>query len=162
MAKIKPKTILLFIIAIVATIFWILIWPKVLVKETGGWYSSCSNCWGDWAAHLTYISSFAYGHNFPPELPVFSGHKFTYPFVIDLLSAGLVKLGLDLPNSLVIPGLILSVILTYLIYRLAKELAGSGRAGIFAVLLFLFNGGWGGGSPWLNFITNPPLPPRGN
>ena len=161
MAKIKPKTKRLLIIAIVATIFWVLIWSKVLVSEAGGWYSSCSNCWGDWSAHLTYISSFAYGHNFPLELPVFSGHKFTYPFVIDLLSAGLVKLGLDLPNSLVIPGLILSVILTYLIYRLAKELAGSGRAGIFAVLLFLFNGGWGADSRWLNFITSQLIPQRG-
>ena len=162
MAKIKPKTAPLFIIAIVATIFWVLIWSKVLVKEVGGWYSSCPNCWGDWSAHLTYVASFAYGRNWPLELPVFAGHKFSYPFVIDLLSAGLVKLGLDLPNSLVIPGLILSVILTYLIYRLAKELAGSGRAGIFAVLLFLFNGGWGDDSRWLNFITSQIIPQRGS
>ena len=162
MAKIKPKAIPLFIIAIVATIFWVLIWSKVLVSEAGGWYSSCPNCWGDWSAHLTYTSSFAYGANFPLELPVFSGHKFTYPFAIDLISAALVKLGLDLPSSLVWPGLILSIVLTYLIYILAKTLTADRRAAVLTVVLFLFNGGWGDDSRWLNFITSQIIPQRGS
>ncbi len=161
MAKIKPKAIPLFIIAIVATIFWVLIWSKVLVKEIDGWYSNCPNCWGDWSAHLTYASSFAYGANFPLELPVFAGRKFTYPFVIDLISAGLVKLGLDLPASLVWPGLVLSLVLTYLIYFLAKTLTANRWAAVLTVVLFLFNAGWGADSRWLNFITSQIIPQRG-
>jgi len=160
-AKIKLKTIPLFIIAIVATIFWVLIWSRVLVKETDGWFSSCPNCWGDWSAHLTYTASFAYGHNWPLRLPVYANHKFTYPFAADLISAALVKLGLDLPAALVWPGLILSLILTWLIYRLAQELTGSAKAAILAVTLFLFNGGWGADSRWLNFITSQLIPQRG-
>ncbi|MDZ4228840.1 MAG: hypothetical protein U1C50_01135, partial [Patescibacteria group bacterium] len=161
MAKIKPKTIPLFILAIVTIIFWVLIWSKVLVQEPGGWFSNCPNCWGDWSAHLTYVSSFAYGHNWPLQLPVFSGHKFTYPFLIDLLSAGLVKLGLDLPTSLVWPGLIFSIILTYLVYLLGKTLTNNHKVGIFTASLFLFNAGWGADSRWLNFITSQIIPQRG-
>lgn len=131
------------------------------MKEATGWFSTCGNCWGDWSAHLTYVSSFAFGYNRPLELPVFSGHKFTYPFIIDLLSAGLVRLGLDLPQSLVWPGLVLSLILTWLIYRLAQELTGSAKVAVLAVILFLFNGSWGADSRWLNFITSQLIPQRG-
>lgn len=148
-------------ISILAIIFWVLIWSKVLVKEAGGWFSACANCWGDWSAHLAYTTSFAYGRNFPLQLPIFSGHKFTYPFVIDLLSAFLIKLGLDLPNSLVLPGLVLSLVLTYLVYLLAKTLTASRRAAILTMVLFFFNAGWGRDSRWLNFITSQIIPQRG-
>lgn len=160
MIKIRPSQYR-FISAIVATIFWLLIWKNVLVKEPAGWFSACSNCWGDWMAHLAYTTVFAYGHNWPPELPVYSGHKFTYPFAVDLLSAALVKAGLDLPESLVWPGLILSLGLTYLIYRLGETLGGSSRAGVLTVVLFLFNGAWSRDSRWLNFITSQLIPQRG-
>ncbi|MEK7622904.1 MAG: hypothetical protein AAB430_03440 [Patescibacteria group bacterium] len=151
----------MLIISILAVIGWSLIWSKVLVQEADGWFSSCPNCWGDWMAHLTYTSSFAFAHNWPLQLPVFVGHKFTYPFVIDLISAGLVKLGLNLPTSLVWPGLILSLVLTYLIYLLAKTLTGNRLAAIFTTLLFLFNNGWVKDTRWLNFITSQIIPQRG-
>jgi hypothetical protein len=148
-------------VSILAIIFWFLIWSKVLVKEAGGWFSACANCWGDWSAHLTYITSFAYGHNWPLQLPIFSGHKFTYPFLIDLLSAALVKLGLDLPDSLILPGFVLSLVLTYLIYLLAKTLTASRRAAILTMVLFFFNAGWGTDSRFYNFITSQIIPQRG-
>ena len=148
-------------LSILTIIFWFLIWSKVLVKGAGGWFSACPNCWGDWSAHLAYTTSFAYGHNWPLQLPIFSGHKFTYPFVIDLLSALLVKLGLDLPNSLVLPGLVLSLVLTYLVYLLAKTLTASHKAAIVTVILFFFNAGWGQDSRFLNFITSQIIPQRG-
>lgn len=151
----------LIILSILAVIGWSLIWSKVLIQEAGGWFSSCPNCWGDWMAHLTYTSSFALGQNWPLRLPVFAGHKFTYPFLIDLLSAFLVKLGAGLAESLVWPGLILSLILTYLIYLLAKTLTKNQLAAILATLLFLFNGGWVKDTRWLNFITSQIIPQRG-
>jgi hypothetical protein len=150
-----------FILVIVTTIFWLIIWTKVLVVEPKGWFSACYNCWGDWSAHLTYTSSFAYSNNWPPELPVFSGHKFTYPFFIDLISAGLVKLGFDLPSALVLPGFVLSITLTGLIYYLGKTLTRSRLAAVFSVVLFLGNAGWDKDTRWLNFITSQLLPQRG-
>ena len=162
MAKISiNQRLIRFIPAIVPIIFWVLIWSKILIVKPDGWFSTCSNCWGDWSAHLTYTSSFAYAHNWPLELPVYLGHKFTYPFVVDLISAGLVKLGLDLPASLVWPGLIGSVILTYLIYLLAKTFSQSHQVGGIATILFLFNGGWGSDSRFYNFITSQIIPQRG-
>lgn len=81
--------------------------------------------------------------------------------MIDLISAGLVKLGLDLPASLVWPGLILSLVLTYLVYLLGKTLTNNYKVGILATILFLFNGSWGQDARWLNFITSQLLPQRG-
>ena len=34
-----------------------------------GLYAGYVNIWGDWAAHLSFAGSFAYGHNFPPRVP---------------------------------------------------------------------------------------------
>lgn len=71
------------------------------------------------------------------------------------------KLGLDLPNSLVLPGLVLSLVLTYLVYLLAKTLTASHKAAIVTVILFFFNAGWGQDSRFLNFITSQIIPQRG-
>src|SRR5207247_874104 len=63
-------------------------------------YAGYGNIWGDWAAHLTYAGSFAFGHNFPPEFPVDPGHHLGYPFMVDFLAADLVPLRLSLPATL--------------------------------------------------------------
>ncbi len=34
-----------------------------------GLYAGYVNIWGDWAAHLSFTGSFAYGHNFPTRVP---------------------------------------------------------------------------------------------
>ncbi len=132
-----------------------------MVSEPNGWFSSCYNCWGDWSAHLTYTSSFAFSQNWPPQLPVFLNHKFTYPFFIDLLSAGLVRLGFSLPDALILPGFILSLVLTFLIYLFARATTNSRLAAIFSVVLFFGSAGFKSDTRWLNFITSQLIPQRG-
>lgn len=132
-------------------------WSHVLVKEVSGWWSSCANCWGDWSAHLTYTTSFAYGHNWPVQLPIMTEQKFSYPFLIDWLSAILIKLGLDLRLALIIPGWILSLIFIFLIVNLGEKLTGKKSVGMIASFLFLFNGG----KEFLNIITAQLIPQRG-
>lgn len=86
-----------------------------------------------------------------------AGHKFSYPFLIDWLSAILVKLGLDLRWALIIPGWILSLILIWLIVRLGQKLTGSLAVGRLASLIFLFNGG----KKFLNIVVAQLMPQRG-
>src|SRR5438105_7397653 len=54
-----------------------------------GLYTGYVNIWGDWAAHLSFAGSFAFGHNFPPEFPIDPGHNLGYPFMTDFLAADL-------------------------------------------------------------------------
>ncbi|HEX2681419.1 MAG TPA: hypothetical protein VHQ03_09015, partial [Candidatus Dormibacteraeota bacterium] len=44
-----------------------------------GLYAGYVNIWGDWAAHLSFAGSFAYGHNFPPQFPIDPGNHLGYP-----------------------------------------------------------------------------------
>src|SRR5262249_12296103 len=91
---------------------WILLalsWPFTLTVlahrylfNSQGLVTQCAGFYADWAAHLTYAGSFAFGHNFPPEFPVDPGHPMAYPFMIDLLAAALVPMGTSLTSALVL------------------------------------------------------------
>lgn len=138
-------------------VFFTITWSHVLVKEATGWWSGCANCFGDWAAHLTYTTSFAFGQNWPPQLPIMAGHKFSYPFLIDWLSAMLIKMGLDIRLALIIPGWILSLVLIWLIVKLGQKLTGSLMVGRLASFIFLFIFG----KKFLNIVVAQLVPQRG-
>ena len=164
-------------------VFWLslflIIWKQALVKETDGWYSGCGNCFGDWAAHLAYTTSFAFGDNFPPQLPILAHTKFSYPFLVDFLSAILIKMGANLVSAIVVPGFILSLLLVMGLYLFGKRVSGKVKVGWLTSLIFLFNGGlgfwwWRQGNPpmdythlgekqifWINTIISKVMPQRG-
>ncbi|TMD71874.1 MAG: hypothetical protein E6I81_09390, partial [Chloroflexi bacterium] len=52
---------------------------QAYVYTPSGLYTGYVNVWGDWAAHLSFAGSFAYGHNFPPQYPIDPGHRLGYP-----------------------------------------------------------------------------------
>ena len=70
------------------------------------------NNFGDLPFHLSVITSFAYGNNFPPEDPTYAGVRFTYPFLTDFVSAIFVRCGADLRQSMFIENFILAVSLS--------------------------------------------------
>ncbi|MEA2643934.1 MAG: hypothetical protein QOG08_960, partial [Chloroflexota bacterium] len=74
---------------------------QAYVYKADGLWAGYVNIWGDWAAHLSFAGSFAYGHNFPPEYPIDPGHRLGYPFMIDFFAANLVPLGSRLTSALV-------------------------------------------------------------
>ena len=93
----------------------IVCWPYTLklfsqayFMRDGALYAGYVNIWGDWAAHLTYTSSFAYGRNFPPQFTIDPGHNLGYPFMIDFLGAGLTAFGTSLTSSLVLSSSLLA------------------------------------------------------
>ena len=108
-----------------------------------GLYAGYVNIWGDWAAHLSFAGSFAYGHNFPPEYPIDPGHRLGYPFMIDFFAADLVPLGLSLTAALTATSAMLGLALPGVIYLAALRLTGGRGASVIAVFVFLLSGGLG-------------------
>ncbi|HKF16972.1 MAG TPA: hypothetical protein VKF14_07270 [Candidatus Dormibacteraeota bacterium] len=107
-----------------------------LVTQGAGFYA-------DWAAHLTYAGSFAFGHNFPPEFPVDPGHPMAYPFMIDLLAAALVPMGTSLTSALVLSSGLLALAFPVVMYVAGLRLIRSRVGSALAVLVFALSGGLG-------------------
>jgi len=142
--KIKKRELIRWILLLG---FWgsvfLIIWGRMLVLEPKGLYAGWVNIWGDWAAHLSYTTSFAYGDNFPVQMPLLVGHKFAYPFLADFLSAILVKLGASLIGAMLIPSWLLSMMLVVVLVEFGKTLTRNLKTGILTGWLFLLNGGIG-------------------
>ena len=116
---------------------------QAYVYTPSGLFAGYVNIWGDWAAHLSFTGSFAYGHNFPPEYPIDPGHHLGYPFMIDFLAASLVALGSPLTSSLVMTSGLLGLAFPAVLYLAAQRFAGGRAAAAIAVFVFLLGGGLG-------------------
>src|SRR5206468_5214553 len=116
---------------------------QAYVYTPEGLYAGYVNIWGDWAAHLSYAGSFAYGHNFPPEFPIDPGHHLGYPFMIDLFAADLVPLGASLTEALTATTAVLMLALPAVIYLAAWRFVAGRAAAAIAVFMFLLSGGLG-------------------
>lgn len=76
--------------------------------------------WGDWALHATIASDFAYR---PLDLwfdyhPVYYNIPYAYPFVADLFSGILLRLGFNLVDAFIFP----SIVTSFLLYMGLKRL----------------------------------------
>jgi hypothetical protein len=108
-----------------------------------GLYAGYVNIWGDWAAHLTFAGSFAYGHNFPPQYPIDPGNHLGYPFMIDFFAADLVPIGAPLTSALVLTSGLLGLAFPAVLYLSAQRFAGGRAAAAMTVCVFLLSGGLG-------------------
>jgi hypothetical protein len=125
-------------------------WPYTLkllsqayVFEPNGLYAGYVNIWGDWAAHLTYASSFAYSQNLPPQFSIDPGHNLGYPFMIDFLAASLTAFGTSLTSALVLSSGLLGLAFPAVLYLAARRLTGSHATAFVAVFVFALAGGLG-------------------
>ena len=116
---------------------------QAYVYTPNGLYAGYVNIWGDWAAHLTFAGSFAYGHNFPPEYPVDPGHHLGYPFMVDFLAANLVPLGSRLTSSLVMTSGLLGLAFPAVLYLAAQRFVTGRAVAALAVFVFVLSGGLG-------------------
>src|SRR3989344_202096 len=123
-------------------IFWAgwfaFVFSQMLKFEPDGLYAGWINVWGDWAAHLSYATSFAYGDNFPPAMPLLTQSRFGYPFLADFFAAIWVKLGLGLIPAMLFSSWLWAVLLTYWLMALGRTLSGKLRVGVLTAWLFLF------------------------
>ncbi|HEU4432122.1 MAG TPA: hypothetical protein VFR51_01915, partial [Pyrinomonadaceae bacterium] len=103
-----------------ATIF--ILWKvfsRAVIEDAGGISTGLLNNFGDLPFHISVITSFALGNNFPPEDPTYAGVRFTYPFISDFVSAVFLRCGADLQQSMFIENFILGISFVGLVHRWA-------------------------------------------
>src|SRR5712664_3714186 len=128
--------------AMVAIVMW-LVFSRAMFEKPEGIYTGVLNNYGDLPFHLSVITRFAFGQNFPPEDPTFAGARFTYPFLTDFVSAMFVRAGATLRNSLFIENWIIGVALVGVLHRFGQQLLRNRTAAILTPVLVILNGGFG-------------------
>jgi hypothetical protein len=128
--------------AAVIIVMW-LVFDRALLNKPEGIYTGVLNNYGDLPFHISVITRFAFGQNFPPEDPTFSGVRFTYPFLTDLISAMFVRSGASLRSSLFIENWIIGVAMVGVLHRFGLRLLRNRTAAILTPLLIILNGGLG-------------------
>jgi hypothetical protein len=131
-----------------AGLLWLVFDRAFVWDKNGGVATGIQNNLGDLPFHLSVITGFAHGQNFPPADPTFSGIKFTYPFITDFISAMYVAVGADLKSSLFVENYFLALSLVGLLHFWTRRLTKDRTAGLIAPLLVFFSGGLG----WLNLL----------
>lgn len=116
---------------------------RVVMFYPDGLHTAPANNFGDLPFHFGVITSFAYGENLPPQNPIFAGMKFTYPFLIDFLTAFFIRCGAGWQAAFFVENLALSLSLVGLIDLMTRRITSSRAAGLIAPVIFLFNGGFG-------------------
>jgi len=86
---------------------------------------------GDFGLHLSFIRSFAWGNNAPPESPLFPGKPLVYHYAVDWVAGQLNRLGIRIDYALNGVSAVALTILLYGLYRLG---------GILSIVLFLLPG----------------------
>src|SRR3989442_98511 len=141
----------------VAAVFLWLIFDRAMIERPEGIYTGVLNNFGDLPFHLSVITSFAFGHNFPPEDPTYAGVRFTYPFLTDFISAVFVRCGADLRDSMFIENFLLAISLVGVLHRWGWEMLRDRIAALLTPMLVLLNGGFG----WLLLFAAAPNSDQG-
>ncbi len=115
----------------------------VIKPDINGNLLTGESTYGDLPFHLATISRMAYTGTFPPENPLYSGIPLVYPFFINVLSAVIVIWGFSLRSSIILPGMIFSILMIISLYFFYRKLTGRKSVALLGTLLFFLNGGLG-------------------
>ena len=149
-----------------ALVFTVLLYRQAVYAKGDAWFSGTEHNDGDMVPHWRYVTAFAWGHNFPPEVPIFAGVRLGYPFFADFHAATLLRFGVSVPAALWSQELLLFPAFVLLLFGLGTRVTGSVRAGLLGVGLFALSGGWGfwyffkdlqaSSQPLLSFLAHLP------
>ncbi len=120
------------------------LFPWLFRRTPGGVTSSLYTVWADWALHATYVTAFAnrpLSAWFDPH-PLFVTAKLNYPFLADVPSVALYRLGVDIVPALVSSSMVLVPVFVYLLFRFYRRQIGDQPASA-AVTVFILLGGLG-------------------
>lgn len=155
--KLKDKGLILALIT--WGVYFIFLWPRMLSWASDGIRAGWVGVWGDWSAHFSYASVFAFRPitQWFTSHPLFFSHKFGYPFLADAISGLLWRLGLNEVSAFIFPSIITTIFLLIVLYFFyARFLKSAGQA-FLALTLFLTNGGLGFWWFIKDFLGNPSL-----
>jgi len=135
---------LLFIILTLGSYFSIVFW-KILDFRADGLYAGHVNVWSDWSLHISIANTFAFKS---PQYwfashPLYAGGQFTYPFLTNLISGMLMRLGVPLKQAFVLPSILLTLMLLVGLYFLFYLLIKSKRLSVLSVFIFFLSSGTG-------------------
>jgi hypothetical protein len=125
--------------------YFLFLWPNIFFYGEDGIYAGWIGVWGDWAAHNTYASRFVYHDisNWVDTHPLFINTKFTYPFLTNLVSGLLIRSGVDRVGAFVLPTIITTLILLWLMYEFYFRQLKSYKKAFTAIFVFMTSGGLG-------------------
>lgn len=134
--------------------------------DAEGIQTADSHNFGDLPFHLAVIQGFVRGDNMPPEHPELAGARLTYPFLVDLVTALMVKAGASPVRAIVVHDWALGMALAVLLYHMARRWTGDRVAAVMTPLLVLLSGGLGflllardaaaTGVGWWDLLARPP------
>ncbi len=124
-------------------VLFIAFFDRAMIVGSDGIFTGGSQNLGDLPFHLGAIFSFTDGQNFPPQNPSFADAKFTYPFIADLLTAFLVKLGASVQNAMHVQNVLWAFSLLVILERFVLKVTGNRFAGKLAPVILFFSGGFG-------------------
>ena len=125
------------------TLIFFLLLQKTHLNPSGDSFTGSPSTYGDLPFHLSVITNFAYGENFPPVNPIASSYRLSYHFLADFISSIFVAVSNELRFSLVFPSVVLGVLTVSSLFLLTKRIAKSTSAALLSPLIFLLNGGIG-------------------
>ena len=144
------ETVAYFCYCAIATLLLWQIFNLAMIELPEGIYTCVRNNFGDLPFHVSVITGFAHGNNFPPEDPTYAGVRFTYPFLTDFISAMFVRCGAGLRGSMFIENFIVALAFVGVLHRWAWEMLRDRLAALLTPLLVLLNGGFG----WLLLFSD--------
>jgi len=138
----KRFIVLSITFALMSLVLW-QVFDRAMFYRDGGIYTGIANDYGDLPFHLTVINRFVYGGNIPPEDPVYSGTRFTYPYLADFVSAMLVRVGAGLRGAMLLESMILVLSLLWLLGKWSLELTQDLLAAVISPVIVLLGSGLG-------------------
>ncbi len=114
------------------------------MDQTGAYVTHQHN-WSDWGLHIAMVNMFAYkpvGSWFTQHI-IYSGERFTYPFLANLLSGILVRMGFSLHDALIYPSIFFSILAVGGVYVFSYLLTKNRSISTIASFLFFSSGGIG-------------------
>ncbi len=138
--KIGKFEMILFVFLLIFSIFINI--KSVLTKKADGIYAGPNN-WGDVAYHLSLVNSFANSDNFPPQEPIYAGHRLRYYFMVDFFSAILKFLNLEMRWSILLPNILNVVVFFSLVYCFGIKITKKKFVAVLSIIFLIFSGGLG-------------------
>ena len=140
-------------------------WSHAGKIKDGALYVGHVNMWGDWAAHFTIGTAFM-AKGWVTTSPFLWRAKFSYPFVSDMISGLLMRVGnMELLPAFIWPSFLFCVAMVLVLHWFYASMLRSTKAAVLAVAIFFFNGGLGfwyfiqdilnATDPWQTLL-NPP------
>lgn len=126
----------------VALLFWLL-FGRVMYVRGGEVFTGVETNLGDLPFHISIITGFAFGDNFPPQHTEFAGVRLTYPFLVDFVAAMFVRAGASLRGALFWENFVLALALVGLLHRWAWKLTREHAAAMLVPVITLLSGGLG-------------------